>query len=118
MIGNLIAILFLGRDAAHIEHLRTTSYAAHMALGDFYSGIVDLADSLAEGWQGRHDEKIDDIPRLDMSSGKIDVVLEAQLDWIEKNRKKAVGDDTALQNIVDEIVALYLSTLYKLRRFK
>ncbi len=45
--GMLIATLLLARDITHREHLKTRSYAQHMALGDFYTGIVDLADSLA-----------------------------------------------------------------------
>jgi hypothetical protein len=42
--------------------------------------------------------------------------LQDQLNEIETARSKVVDkDDTALQNIIDEIVALYLSTLYKLK---
>jgi hypothetical protein len=42
-----------------------------------------------------------------------------QLAWLESNRDSAVGkDERAMQNIVDEIVGLYLSTLYKLTNLK
>jgi hypothetical protein len=42
--------------------------------------------------------------------------LENQLEEIEACRYDVVSDkDTALQNIIDEIVGLYLSTLYKLK---
>ena len=42
--------------------------------------------------------------------------LQDQLAEIEKVRYDVVDkSDTALQNLIDEIVALYLSTLYKLR---
>jgi hypothetical protein len=42
--------------------------------------------------------------------------LEGQLADIEEMRYKVVDkSDTALQNIMDEIVALYLSTIYKLK---
>ena len=42
--------------------------------------------------------------------------LEGQLADIEEMRYKVVDkSDTALQNIIDEIVALYLSTIYKLK---
>lgn len=117
MIGNLIATLFLSRDVAHREHLKTTSYAAHMALGDFYDAVVDLADSLAETYQGRHG--VIDIPFLTAENGKaIDEQLESHLNAVEYMRAGAIGEDSTLQNIVDEIVGLYLQTLYKLRRFK
>jgi hypothetical protein len=119
MIGNLIATLFLSRDVAHREHLKTTSYAAHMALGDFYDEVVDLADSLAEAYQGRFGI-IENIPYLsDTMQGDITDKLAAYLKVVEHIRYEAVGkEESALQNIVDEVVALFLSTLYKLRRFK
>lgn len=118
MIGEFISLLFLSRDVAHKEHLRTQSYAQHIALGDFYDKIVDLADSLAEAYQGRNG--IIDIPGMDDEDvGDIVQQLKRYLDWIEKNRYQAVPkEDSAIQNIVDEIVSLYLSTLYKLQNLK
>lgn len=118
MAANLIAILFLSRDIAHREHLRTRNFAAHSALGDFYGDVIDLADKLAETYQGRNG-LIDDIPLLDNDfEGAIDVVLEKLLEQIEGARQSEIGDDSCLQNIVDEIVTLYLRTLYKLRTFQ
>lgn len=118
MIGEFISLLFLSRDVAHKEHLRTQSYAQHIALGDFYDKIVDLADNLAEAYQGRNG--IIDIPGMDDEDvGDIVQQLKRYLDWIEKNRYQAVPkEDSAIQNIVDEIVSLYLSTLYKLQNLK
>jgi DNA-binding ferritin-like protein len=49
----LIALCFEARTKAHIAHLQTRSYAAHKALNEYYDGIVDIADSLAEAFQGR-----------------------------------------------------------------
>ena len=47
---------------------------------------------------------------------KLDATLQDQLAEIESNRYKfCEKEETAIQNIIDEIVALYLSTLYKLR---
>lgn len=122
MIGQFIALLFLARDLAHKEHLRVSgpgSYARHVALGEFYPAIVDLADKLAEAYQGRHGI-IKDVPLLDNEYGKdIVVALERQLKWLETNRYKAVvKEDTPLQNIIDEIVGQYLSTLYKLKNLE
>ena len=46
-------------------------------------------------------------------------MLARHLDSVEKIRYTAVNKtDTALQNIIDEAVAEYLSTLYKLRNLK
>lgn len=121
MIGRLVGTLFLAREYAHRAHLRVTgpgSYAKHVALGEFYEGIIDIADSLTEAYQGRHD--IIDIPYLDMPEGDDPIkVLEDLLDDVEKLRYDAIDKkETALQNIVDEAVATFLSTLYKLRKLK
>ena len=116
MMGRLIALLFLGREIAHREHLRTKSYAQHVALNTFYDEIIGIADSIAEAFQGRHGI-IANIPMLtNDTQGAIDVVLEKQLAAIEKLRYTAVPkEETAIQNLIDGAVELYLSTLYKLR---
>ena len=39
--------------------------------------------------------------------------------WLENNRYKAAPKtDLTLQNIIDEVISLYLSTLYKLKHLK
>ena len=46
-------------------------------------------------------------------------VLTRHLEWLEKIRYTAVEkSETAIQNHIDTIVGLYLSTLYKLRFLK
>lgn len=122
MIAQYIAVLFLARDIAHREHLRVTgkgSYAKHQALGAFYESVIGLADSLAEAYQGRHGI-IKDIPLLENEfPGEIVTSIKNQLKWLEANRYKAVTkDDTPLHNIIDEIISLYLSTLYKLQNLE
>jgi hypothetical protein len=117
-MGQFAAVLFLARDLAHRAHLRTTgpgSFAAHDALGDFYPAVVDLADSLIETYQGCELTLLD-IPLLDNEfPGEIKDSMQAQRDWIKANRYKAVSkDETHLQNIMDEIVALYDRTIFKL----
>jgi hypothetical protein len=114
--ADFVGLLFLGRDVAHSVHLNTRSYAKHMALQGFYEGIVDLADSFAEAYQGKYGL----IGGITLQSAKktanIVEFLQDQLDEIEANRYKVVDKDcTPLHNIIDEIVGLYLSTLYKLR---
>ena len=114
--ADFIGTLFLARDVAHSVHLNTRSYAKHKALKGFYEGVVDLADTLAEAYQGRRGL----IGPISLMSAKktnnILEFLEGQLADIEEMRYKVVDkSDTALQNIIDEIVALYLSTIYKLK---
>jgi len=111
-----VGILFLARDVAHSVHLSTRSYSKHRALQGFYENIVPLADKFAEAYQGRHGM----IGPIDLVSeqnpGKIEAFLQSSMTQIEKMRYEVCEKtDTALQNIIDEIVGLYLATLYKLR---
>jgi hypothetical protein len=117
-IQQFVALLFLSRDFAHKEHLNSKSYSEHVALGAFYEGIVDLADSLVEAWQGRNLELIGEVPTLKSPSGDCLDVIRRHLEVLEESREFIPEKDSALNNIVDEIVALYLSTIYKLKFLK
>lgn len=116
MADKMIGVLFLDREIAHRAHLKTRSYAQHVALGSFYTGVIDLADTLAEAYQGRNG-LIKDIPYLDADeSSDIVGTLKNHLKMIEDMRYDDISEsDSTLQNIVDEIISLYLSTIYKLR---
>ena len=115
-MNQFIGCLFLARDIAHSAHLNTRSYAKHMALGSFYDGIIDLADTLAEAYQGRHGLMGPITRQSAKKPGDILAFLEGSLKEIEACRYECVPrTDSTLQNIIDEIVALYLSTIYKLK---
>lgn len=113
-VQTFIALLFLSRDAAHKAHLNASTYSEHVALGSFYDELIDLADNFAEAWMGRHLEKIGDMPDLPNPKGEIMQILKRHLAVIEDTRDFVPNEDMALNNIIDEIVALYLFTLYKL----
>jgi hypothetical protein len=114
--ADFVGHLFLARDVAHSVHLNTRSYAKHKALGSFYDKVVDLADDFAEAYQGRHGLMGPISLMSAKKNGNIIEFLEDSLSEIEANRYKVCEeDDSAIQNIIDEIVALYLSTLYKLK---
>ena len=108
--------LFLARDVAHSVHLNTRSFAKHSALNEFYDEIIELADKYAEAYQGRKGLIGPSALMSARKTGNIVEFLEDSLEQVEDMRYKMVDKtDTALQNIIDEIVGLYLSTLYKLK---
>lgn len=112
--ADLVATLFLSRDVAHRVHLATRSYAKHKALDGFYRGIVDLADSFAETYQGCYG-LLGSIPiRGSKASANIVAFLEGQVKEIKEGRAE-ISDDSEIQNQIDEILALYHSTIYKLK---
>ena len=118
MIGRLVATLFISREVAHRAHLAVTgtgSFAKHSALGEFYPAVGDHGDTITEAYQGRHG--IIEIPYLkDEDEGDIVKCLEKYMDDIEELRYGAVDKkDTTIQNLIDDALATYLSTLYKLR---
>ena len=114
--ADFVGTLFLARDVAHSVHLSTRSFAKHMALNSFYDEVIEMADKFAEAYQGRHG-LIGPITMMSTKGGgNIVAFLEESLTDIEEMRYKVCEkSDTALQNIIDEIVGLYLSTLYKLK---
>lgn len=114
-ITELIAKTFHSRSASHIAHWRTKNYARHVALNEFYDGVIEIVDDLVECYQGNFGIIDDEIPELAPGYGQ-DIVqrLNEELVWIEANRSGVSQGVTALENITDELIALYLKTLYKL----
>ena len=111
-----IGMLFLARDVTHSTHLNTRSYAKHVALNEFYDGIIDLADKFAEAYQGKYG-LIGPISLMSAKkTGNVVEFLEDQVEELMEMRYKVVEKEcTPLQNIIDEIFGLYYSTLYKLK---
>ena len=108
--------LFLARDFTHSVHLNTRSYAKHKALNKFYVGIIELADDFAEAYQGRIGLIGPIVLQSATKTNNVIEFLEDSLKKVEEMRYKVVEkEDAALQNLIDSIVVLYLSTLYKLK---
>lgn len=118
MIEQLIERVFATRNAAHLAHWKATgpgSYARHMALGDFYDGAIDVLDRLVEASQGFFGiiGDVYDVPTQQYADilGRLTV----DLSWINTNRDGICKNVPALENILDELMGLYASTIYKLR---
>jgi DNA-binding ferritin-like protein len=113
---DFVGMLFLARDVTHSVHLNTRSYSKHKALQKFYENIIELADNFAEAYQGRHNLMGPISLQTAKKTTNIVQFLENQLEEIEADRYKICDkDDSVIQNLIDEILALYLSTLYRLR---
>ena len=127
-MGDMIALLFLSREQAHRAHFKASgigSYAAHVALNDFYDNIIDIADSIVEKYQGEFGVLID-IPFLEPSDasqadvyGTILAELKAHKGWIDKYRYEVCPKDkSAIQNLIDEAVSVYEEAIYKITFLK
>jgi len=114
--NQFVGLLFLGRDVAHSTHLNTRSYSKHKALKHFYKNIADAADDFAESYSGRHGLIGQVVIPPNKKTANITEFLQSQLDEIEKCRYDVCeASDTALQNLIDEIVIIYLRVIYRLK---
>ena len=116
MLEELVSRVFASRNAAHLAHWRTKSFAQHMALGDFYDGAIDKIDGIVEAMQGATGNLIEGID-LSAEDDRPDMVsrLSDDCNWIVKNREKISRDVTAVDNLLDDLCDLYLTTIYKLK---
>jgi hypothetical protein len=109
--------LLHGVTNAHILHLQSKSYAEHKALGSYYDDLGDLVDSVVEQYQGLKAMILNYPVEYRPPAESAIAELEYMLEYVRVYRS-SMGDDSAIQNSIDEIVALMQSTLYKLRFLK
>jgi hypothetical protein len=114
--NEFLGLLFLARDVAHSVHLNTRSFSKHEALNIFYNRIIGATDDFAEAYQGRHGL----IGPITLNSAKktanITEFLQDSLAEIEAARYDVADkSDSSLQQLIDNIVEIYLRTLYKLK---
>jgi Family of unknown function (DUF5856) len=108
---DFIGYLFMIRDKLHLFHLKSRSYAEHIALNEAYSGLLDYIDSITEASQCEVLLDIE-IPCCCVKGEvAIDSVTEC-MSYIEMNRY--VMGRSEFQNIIDEIMILLKTLKYKL----
>ena len=114
--GELIGLLFQSRDIAHIAHLITDSYAKHKALNEYYDELLGLIDRFVEAYQG----EIGKLTTLTIPESTSSVDIVGHLDNLMKdvNNWKEKDYFKSLTAILDEIVELIATTLYKLKELK
>lgn len=121
-IAKFISKLFEAREMAHVFHLSVNgemgSNAAHMALGEFYEELLEFIDELTEVYQGQYG-LVENFDIIDTSAAKERQYIpyfESISEFIKQNRKIAISpEDSHLQNIIDEIIAINYRLLYKLK---
>lgn len=113
-IEELAGRVFTARDVAHREHWRTGSFAAHMALGDFYDDVIEAVDSLVEAYQGEFGKIGPFDARMDKMVPDIVKHLKADLAWIADNRDEIADENSSIENEIDSLLAVYQTAIYKL----
>lgn len=111
--------LFEIRDQIHLRHLRVAgsgSYAQHVALNEFYDGILGLLDDLIESYQGKYG-----IVSIKINQTKDEepiTLLENLVKLTDGGQVYSMFKETWIQNQIDEISTLAYKTLYKLKNLK
>lgn len=98
----------------HIMHFQTRSYAAHVALNEFYDEIIDLIDAVAEAYQGKYGI-ITGYNAADfiLPKGEPVAYLQDLSSFVATNRDFC--DDSEIQNLIDAVADQIDSTMYKLK---
>jgi Family of unknown function (DUF5856) len=114
MIKDLITKSFEARNTAHANHWTTNSFSQHEALGEFYEDIIGVLDRYVEAYQGTFGQ-LEQAPEQVKDIAKF---LRKDLLWLNSNRKEIARGVPALENILDEMTAVYMKTLYKIENLR
>lgn len=118
-MDEFISYLMVCRNVLHAMHLKVTgqgSYATHKALGGLYEALPDLADGIAEAYQGYYGKLL----TLKFETGNeylnmkpVEYVAEI-LKHVESCKKK-YQDNSMILNEIDVLVKELASAHYKLK---
>ncbi len=84
MIEDLIERVFHARNAAHIAHWKTKSYAEHKALGHYYEDVIEKLDDLIEAYQGTFGI----IGNVEEQEKNVSKIIHDDIIWLNENRGK------------------------------
>ena len=111
-----LATLLHSATNTHFFHWSTDSYSQHIALGDYYDGIVELTDAFVEAYMGKY-QRITSFPSVYHQPKDPVRYLESLQNFVKEARQD-LPQDSELQNIIDEIADLINTTAYKLKFLK
>lgn len=114
-IEELFGTLQMSVVAGWRKHLRTAKYGKHKALQEFYEEMPDKVDALIEGWMGAHGKKIGNFQNVLSSSNLNTLKYLGELKAVCKQGYSLIGDNDELKSLLDDIVNLINSTLYKVK---
>lgn len=97
------------------KHLRTAKYSKHMALNDFYEEMPEKVDALIEAWMGVNGKKIKSYDNILQSKNMNTLSYLKDLRKVVKDGYTLMDGNAELEALLDDIVELIDSTLYKVK---
>lgn len=121
-MDKIIAQLFVARDISHSLHLKTKSFAIHLALNELYDSLVDLIDSIAEMYQGKYGVMQNTIPDTkflgqEFGTYSEEEFIKAFTEWTE-TAKEEIPQDSFILNEWDAVSAAAYKARYKIDNLK
>ena len=102
-----------------LYHFSTMKYSTHKTLDDFHEWLSDLIDKLLEVYIGRFDKQPLEIFEINMKAttdiSNLINYLETEREVVRGIRNKTFKSNCEIQNIMDEIIALFNRTIYLCR---
>jgi DNA-binding ferritin-like protein len=102
----------------HQLHLKITgpgSYSAHKALNEFYDGMPDLIDAVAEQYQGAREKLLEYPTVTPYKCGSVQEALAHMKElYTEVTELQKLMPFSEVTNQLDEVKSLIASTKYKL----
>lgn len=92
---------------AHLAHLNTSSYAEHVALGEFYGCVREKMDALLETMIALGSSKT--------APGSQVMVIQTQYNALRKLRENVTEGNPVLEVAFDDVLLCYTDALYKLK---
>ena len=97
------------------KHLRSAKYGKHMALDEFYKEMPEKVDDLIEAYMGAYGKKIGAFQNILSSSNMNTLKYLQELKRVCKEGYDLLDDNEELEGLMDDIVNLINSTLYKVK---
>lgn len=114
-IEELFGTLQMSVVAGWRKHLRSAKYGKHMALDEFYKEMPEKVDDLIEAYMGAYGKKIGAFQNILSSSNMNTLKYLQELKKVCKEGYDLLDDNEELEGLMDDVINLINSTLYKVK---
>ena len=111
------ATLLHSSTNSHFFHWETNSYAQHIALGEFYDGIIEATDELVEAYIGIYGQ-IKSFPDSYHKPTGEPLEYLKKLQAFVKEARPNLPKDSEIVQLIDNIAQLIDTTIFKLQFLK